>query len=113
MTKPKSTGPKGSVSRNEWQSHWSQLFDTGERDAAINAARDAFFWMQNSGEKHDPTVFANSLEKLICQPLTQYVKEIDARKFRGATDGQRAALALMLVVNQSQIATSACRFFAY
>jgi len=98
MTKPKATGPKGSVSRSEWQSHWSQLFDTGERDAAISAAGNAFFWMQNDAERHDPKVYASTLEKLICEPLTQYVKEIDSRKLRGVTEGQPAALNLMRVV---------------
>ena len=91
---------KATPSRREWQNHWTQLFDTGERDAAISAVTNAFYWLQddeNTGRRgrHSANVFASSFEELLIKPLTQYILEIELRSFSGLSEGQDAALKLI------------------
>ena len=95
---------KATPSRREWQNHWSQLFDTGERDAAINAVVNAFYWLQDDEDTdrrgwHDANGFASILQNLAVEPLTQYISDIESRGVRGLTEGQEAALKLIRAIN--------------
>lgn len=86
--------------RKQWQSHWSQLFDPGERDAAINSVIAAFYWLQDDEAtqrrgRHDPQVFVSTLQELIVAPLCVYLEEVSARGLVGVSEGQLAAVRLI------------------
>lgn len=116
MKAPNNPRSKALPSRVDWQRHWSQLFDTSERDAAINAIVIAFYWLQDDEDsrrrgRHSASEFATHFEDLVVKPLTQYISDIGldvkSRGDSGATEGQRAAYALIkAILDTSEAMTS-------
>lgn len=102
--KPKKPALKAVPSKVDWQGHWTQLFDPAERQAAVNAINQAFYWLaddQATGRRgrHEPQVFSISLYTITCKPLIEYLGELEKRSPGAMMEGQTEAVELLRVLD--------------
>ena len=96
MTVKPKTGPKGAIPDGDPHAQWHLLFDPGERESLETAIDHSFYWVSNG---HEPDVYADNIEELVCRPLEAYIKQTRQGVPRGTVlENVRAAVNLNLVL---------------